>query len=305
VTTDYVLGLTVVLADGSAVTLGGPRLKDVAGLSLVKLFVGSEGTLGIVTEAVLRLIPERAAPATIVAVFPDLGEAAQAVIDITRAMRPSMLEFLDRPTIGAVEDERRMGLDRTAAAMIIVQIDEGGAEALAEVERLCTARGASEYYATKDPDEGDAFVEARRAVLPAMERLGRPLIEDVGVPVPRLRDLVLGCERIGAEFGVTVAIVAHAGDGNTHPTLIVDPNDPEQERRVMLAFDAIMRLATELGGTITGEHGVGRLKTAWLRENLGDAAYELNLRVKRALDPQGLFNPGSKFLESELRGGTA
>ena len=293
VTSDYVLGLTVVLADGRAVRLGGPLLKDVAGLSLTKLFVGSEGTLGIVTEIVLRLIPAQQAPSTLVAVFADLADACAAVLDMTREMRPSMLEFMDRPTINAVEDELRMGLDRSAAAMLIVQSDVAGGAEISRAEQICKANGATECYATEDADEGEAFIAARRAAIPAIEKIGPVLLEDVGVPIPLLGELVTGIEQISRQHDVTVAVMAHAGDGNTHPLVIVDPNDADQQRRAQEAYDAIMQLAMRLGGTITGEHGIGRLKKQLLPTQLGDRVMELNHQVKQLLDPDGILNPGA------------
>lgn len=298
VTTDYVLGLTVVLADGRAVKLGGPRLKDVAGLSLTKLFVGSEGTLGIVTEIVLRLIPAQQSPTTLVAMFPTLAGAMQAVVDIKAAMRPSMLEFMDQVAINAVEDVMRMELDRTAAAMLLVQSDESEAVAAAQIiaiEALCEAAGATECYATSDPDESEALIEARRMAIPAVERRGALLLEDVGVPLPHLGDLVEGVAHIAERNGIEISVVAHAGDGNTHPLLVFDREDAVQSTRAERAFGEVMDLAMELGGTITGEHGVGRLKQPWLADYLGDDVLELNLRIKRALDPDNIMNPGAVF----------
>lgn len=298
VTTDYVLGLTVVLADGRAVKLGGPRLKDVAGLSLTKLFVGSEGTLGIVTEAVLRLVPAQRPPTTLVAMFPTVAGAIRAVVDIKAAMRPSMLEFMDQVTINAVEDVTRMELDRTAAAMLIVQSDEPAEVATAQIEQieqLCEANGASEVYATSDPDESEALIEARRIAIPCVEKRGALLLEDVGAPLPRLGDLLDGVRTIAENRGVEIAVVAHAGDGNTHPLIVFDPADADQKARAEVAFGEVMDLAIALGGTITGEHGVGRLKQPWLADYLGDDVLELNLRIKRALDPDNILNPGAMF----------
>ena len=298
VTTDYVLGLTVVLADGRAITLGGPRLKDVAGLSLTKLFVGSEGTLGIVTEAILRLVPAQRTPTTLVAMFPTVEGAIRAVVDIKAAMRPSMLEFMDRVTINAVEDMMRMDLDRESAAMLIVQSDESVEVAAAQIEaieRTCGLHGASEVYATSDPDESEALIEARRQAIPAVEKRGALLLEDVGVPLPHLGDLIDGMRAIAQARGVEIAVVAHAGDGNTHPLIVLDPTDAEQRANADLAFGEVMALAIELGGTITGEHGVGRLKQPWLADYLGDDVLELNLRIKKALDPQNILNPGAMF----------
>ena len=298
VTTDYVLGLTVVLADGRAITLGGPRLKDVAGLSLTKLFVGSEGTLGIVTEAILRLVPAQRTPTTLVAMFPTVEGAIRAVVDIKAAMRPSMLEFMDRVTINAVEDMMRMDLDRESAAMLIVQSDESVEVAAAQIEAIeqtCGLHGASEVYATSDLDESEALIEARRQAIPAVEKRGALLLEDVGVPLPRLGDLIDGMRTIAEARGVEIAVVAHAGDGNTHPLIVLDPTDAEQRANADLAFGEVMALAIELGGTITGEHGVGRLKQPWLADYLGDDVLELNLRIKKALDPQNILNPGAIF----------
>lgn len=295
VTTDYVLGATVVLADGRAVQLGGKLIKDVAGLSLLKLFVGSEGTLGIVTEVVVRLIPAQSPSATLVSTFPSLEAVTDAVLGITREMRPSMLEFIDRVAINVVEDELRMGLDRDAAALLIAKTDGAGGEALREIERIvaiCEAHGATETYATDDPEEGEAFTVARRMTLPCLEKLGPALIDDVGVPLDKLGELVAGIERIAAARDVIISVCAHAGDGNTHPVLVLDPNDEAQQQRAWAAFGEIMQLAIGLGGTITGEHGVGRLKRPWLADRLGDDVTELNLRIKRALDPDGVLNPG-------------
>ncbi|QYJ03601.1 FAD-binding protein [Nocardioides panacisoli] len=296
VTTDYVMGLTVVLADGTAVELGGPRIKDVAGLSLTKLFVGSEGTLGIVTEIVLRLVPAQRPPATLVATFATLDDATDTVLAITRQMRPSMLEFMDRPTINAVEDMTRMGLDREAAAMLVIQSDEPAGHAAAEcatIASLCEEHRATEVFSTDDPDEGEAFVVARRQAIPAVERTGTLLLEDVGVPLPQLGALVDGIEEIARAREVTIAVVAHAGDGNTHPLIVFDPADEDMAARAQRAYGEVMELAMRLGGTITGEHGVGRLKQPWVGAYLGPDALALNHRIKDALDPQGILNPGA------------
>ena len=298
VTTDYVLGLTVVLADGRAVQLGGPRLKDVAGLPLTKLFVGSEGTLGIITQVTLRLIPQQMPPSTLVASFPTLVGATGAVLAVSREMRTSMMEFMDRASLNAVEDMTRMGLDRDVEAMLVIQSDEPGEYAHAQMQRIeeiCLEHGATECFVANDPDEGEAFVQARRLVIPAVERLGRILLEDVGVPLPRLGDLVTGIEDISQRRDVPIALVAHAGDGNTHPLIVVDPLDTDQQARAEIAYGEVMDLALALGGTITGEHGVGRLKKPWLPAYLGDDVMELNERIKHALDPDGIFNPGAVY----------
>lgn len=295
VTVEYVLGLQVVLADGRAVRLGGRQLKDSAGLPLTKLFVGSEGVLGIVTEATLRLLPRQSSPATVVASFPSVVEATRAVLDITAQIRPAMLEFMDSVAINAVEDMLRMDLDRSAGALLVAQSDAAGPAVAHEVSIITAAfeaHGATECFATSDPAEGEAFTAARRAAIPAVERLGPLLLEDVGVPLPQLPDLVAGVAEIAARNDVTISVIAHAGDGNTHPLIVHDPSDADETRRANVAFGQIMDLAIALGGTITGEHGVGRLKKGWLPDQVGPDVMEMTALIKRALDPQGLLNPG-------------
>jgi glycolate oxidase len=296
VTTDYVLGLQVVLADGTAVQLGGPRLKDVAGLSLTKLFVGSEGTLGVVTEITLRLLPKQHRSSTVVANFASIEAAAKAVLGVSGRMRPSMLEFMDSVAINAVEDKLRMGLDRDAAALLLAGSDERGRSAgddAAVISDVFAEHGASDVFSTDDPDEGEAFVAARRFAIPAVEAKGTLLLEDVGVPVPALGDLVGGVARIAAQRDVMISVIAHAGDGNTHPLIVYDAADAVMAERAQRAFGDIMDLAVGLGGTITGEHGVGRLKRPWLAAQLGPEVMALTHRIKDALDPLGILNPGA------------
>ncbi|WP_375001347.1 FAD-binding oxidoreductase [Aeromicrobium sp. CTD01-1L150] len=296
VTTDYVLGLDVVLADGTLVTLGGQRIKDVAGLSLLKLFVGSEGTLGIVTRAILRLVPAQAVASTVVATFAEVDAAARAVVSMRRGLRPSMLELMDRTSINAVEDYRSMGLDRSAGAMLVVQSDAPGAaraEEVATVEAACADAGATAVFLTDDPDEGELFVEARRAAFPAIGARGAVMLEDVGAAVPLLPELLASIASIAQEHDVEIPVVAHAGDGNTHPIIVYDETDPDATKRAGAAFDAVMAAAIELGGTITGEHGVGRTKRSALPAQLGEDVMALSRRVKSALDPDGILNPGA------------
>jgi glycolate oxidase len=295
VTGDFVLGMRVVLADGTVVDLGGPRVKDSAGYSLAKLFVGSEGTLAVITEVTLRLLPAPPPSATLVASFPTMTAATRAVLAITAATRPSMLELMDRTAIGAVEDMTSMGLDRAAGALLLARSDTPGSAALTEIEhmeQLCHAHDATEVFATDDPAEGEAFAQVRRQALPAIEKLGAVLLEDVGVPLAALPELVAGIEAIAARHDVLISVIAHAGDGNTHPVLVYDPTDPQARAAADHAFSAVMELALALDGTITGEHGVGRLKRPWLKDQLGPAALALHQRIKDALDPHSLLNPG-------------
>jgi glycolate oxidase len=295
VTTDYVLGLVVVLADGTAVRLGGPRLKDSAGLSLTKMFVGSEGTLGVITEVTLRLLPPQPAMSTMVATFASIEAAANAVLATVRRLRPCTLELMDRTSINAVEDYVAMGLDRTAEALLLARSDAPGSAASAEVAVVaaeCERHGA-EVFTTDDQAEGDAFAVARRAAFPALERQGDLLLEDVGVPLPALPALVRGITEIAAQQLTTIAVVAHAGDGNTHPLIVYDARDPAATARAQAAFGEVMDLAISLGGTISGEHGVGRLKKPWLPAYLGPDVMALTRRIKHALDPDGILNPGA------------
>ena len=297
VTTDYVLGLQVVLADGTAVRLGGPRLKDVAGLSLTKLFVGSEGH---------PRGDHRGDPATPAAPAPglhrgrDLPDGGRRLRrrhrhHRRRSARRCWSSWTPSP-INAVEDKLKMGLDRNAAAIMVAASDDRGpagvedAEFMASVFSEC---GATEVFSTSDPEEGEAFVAARRFAIPAVEAKGSLMLEDVGVPLSALADLVAGIEKMAADSGLMISVIAHAGDGNTHPLIVYDPNDAEMTRRAEKAFGDIMDLAIALGGTITGEHGVGRLKKPWLADYLGPEALELNRRIKVALDPDGILNPGA------------
>ena len=296
VTTDYVLGLDVVLADGTKITLGGKRIKDVAGLSLLKLFVGSEGTLGVITRAILRLIPAQPVRSTLVAAFPSVAAAADAVVAIGATLRASMMELMDNASLNAVEDYRPMGLDREAGAMLLAQSDAPGDARALEIETMeaaCELAGAKEVFVTDDPDEGELFVAARRAAFPAVEALGTLLLEDVGVPVPLLPELLAGIANIATTHDTQVPVVAHAGDGNTHPLVVYDPADEDARARAYVAFNEIMALAISLGGTITGEHGVGRAKKAALPHQLGPEVMALTRTIKNALDPHNILNPGA------------
>ena len=296
VTTDYVLGVTVVLADGTAVDLGGPRLKEAAGLSLTKLFVGSEGTLGIITKIVLRLVPPPPPACTVVATFADLDASCTAVLEVAATVRASMLEFMDAAAINAVEDVHGYGLDRSARAMLIAQSDQPGEAGTREVEAIAEvfrAHGATEVLVTSDQATGETYTAARRAAIPAVETKGRLLLGDVGVPLPQLAALVTGIEDIATRHEVLISVIAHAGDGNTHPLVVVDPEEAAMAARAEVAYGEVMDLAIGLGGTITGEHGVGRTKKAWLGDYVGEDVLALNRTIKEALDPRGLLNPGA------------
>ncbi|MBX3284255.1 MAG: FAD-binding protein [Actinobacteria bacterium] len=291
VTTDYVLGLEVVLADGRAVRLGGRTIKDVAGYDLKRLFVGSEGTLGIITEATLRLRPPPPPFATVVATFADVVDAGRAVVDVVGRVRPGALELMDRAAMAAVEQVRPSGLDLTAAALLLARTDGDPAEADL-VLAACEAAGATYAARTHDADEGELLMGARRVAIPCVERQGTVLIEDVGVPVPRIPDLLAAVEATAARHATSIPVIGHAGDGNFHPLVTYDAADPDATARAHAAFDEVMASALALGGTVSGEHGIGVLKARHLRDQLGDDVMDLTRRIKAALDPDGILNPG-------------
>ena len=295
VTREAVLGLEVVLADGRVTRLGRRTVKGVAGYDLTALLVGSEGTLGIVTRARLRLRPIPAPPTTAVAVFEGIGAAGRAVERIMAVCSPSILEILDRTTIAAVEAFMPMGLDASAGALLIAQSDlpgdAGGHEAdllLAECERA----GATESYRSEDPQQADLLLGARRMAIPAFETMGDWLLDDISVPRRRLADAVERIERIAVERRVVIGTFGHAGDGNLHPTIVTPRGDADAAARALLAFDDILEVALALGGTVTGEHGVGLLKRSALARELDPVAIDLHVRVKDAFDPRGILNPG-------------
>ncbi|MFL6128676.1 MAG: FAD-binding oxidoreductase [Mycobacteriales bacterium] len=297
VTSDFVLGLEVVLASGEVLRTGRRTVKGVAGYDLTHLFVGAEGTLGVITQATLALRPLPAPPVTLVASFPSTTAAGAAVSAVVRAgLVPSLLEIMDRTFIHAVDDWKRMELDRDAAALLLGQFDSGGERAAGEIAALaevCEAAGADAVLSTDDLEEGRMLLAARRLALPAIERLGAVLLDDVAVPRSRVADLIAGTGEIAARTGLTIGVVGHAGDGNMHPTVVYDP---ATERDLAYeAFGAILELGLALGGTVTGEHGVGSLKRDWLAREIGPVGLRVHRDVKAALDPLGILNPGRMF----------
>jgi glycolate oxidase len=291
VTTDYVAALEVVLADARVVRLGGRTVKDVAGLDLKRLFVGSEGALGVITEATLRLRPPPPPVATIAATFDDVSAAGSAVCAVVGALRPSALELMDAGAIRAVEAVRSVGLG-DAEAVLLAQVRVEGDDR-GTVVRAFEAAGATYVASTDDADEGELLMGARRMAIPCVERLGSVMIEDVGVPIPRIPDLLAAVRGISHRAGIAVPVIGHAGDGNFHPLVTFDAADRDAADRAQAVFDEIMRAALALGGTITGEHGVGRLKSHLLADQLGPDVMDLTRRIKAALDPNGLLNPGT------------
>jgi glycolate oxidase len=261
--------------------------------------VGSEGTLGVVTMARLRLRPLPPPPTTAVAVFADLPSAGRAVERVMAVTTPSLLELMDRTTMRAVEAFRPMGLDASAAALLIAQSDLPGAAGEAEADALlaeCERAGAIETYRSEDPEQADLLLGARRLAIPALEVMGDWLLDDVAVPRSRLAEAIARIEAVAQRHEVLVGTFGHAGDGNLHPTLVVPRGDEDAAVRAMAAFDEILHVALDLGGTVTGEHGVGLLKRGALAREQDDVAVDLGARVKRAWDPHGILNPGKALV---------
>lgn len=295
VTREAALALEVVLADGSTARVGRRSVKGVAGYDLVGLFVGSEGTLGVVTEATLRLRPAPLPAGTLLASFHRLVDAAAAVTGMTTSgILPSVLELMDRTTIQAVEDWRHLGLDPDAAAVLIARSDTArfGRAELDVAEQACRAAGATELLRSTDARESEGLMDARRAAYPALERLGIALLEDVAVPRGEIVRLVDEIERIAAAHEVRIGTFGHVGDGNLHPTLVIPRGDPAAALRAQTAAEAILRRVLALGGTLSGEHGIGLLKRDLLAAELGPGGVAISRAVKQALDPLGILNPG-------------
>ncbi|HEY7045167.1 MAG TPA: FAD-linked oxidase C-terminal domain-containing protein, partial [Nocardioidaceae bacterium] len=299
VTTDYVLGLEVVLADGQVLRTGRRTVKGVAGYDLTRLFVGSEGTLGVITEITLLLRPATERPLTVAAVYESAAAAAEAVSRVVRCgVVPSLLEFMDKVSVQAVNEAFNMGISPEAGALVLAQSDAGGERATVEIARIAEVleeAGAIEIAVADDPAEGDLLLAARREVLTAFEKLGTTMIDDVCVPRTLLAELVERIAQVSADCGLTIGVVGHAGDGNFHPTVVFDGQDASQVAKAQQAFDDIMQISLDLGGTITGEHGVGVLKMKLLERELGDLSLQIHRDIKHALDPLSILNPGKVF----------
>lgn len=300
VTRDYVLGLTVVLADGEIVRIGRKTAKGVAGYDLTGLLVGSEGTLGIITEVTVKLLPlagrdERA----VIGFFPSLEDAGVAVAGISRAgILPAALELIDHACLTAVDEWQHLGLPDDVDTLLLCRIDERGAagdELADRVEEIFASAGGTDVERATDPDEITRLFLARRLAYPALERLGPVLTEDICVPRGAVPEMLTRIQATAAHHDVTIANIAHAGDGNLHPLIITPVGDDAAKARAKEAFDTIVADCLDLGGTVTGEHGVGLLKLPGLRTELGERVLAMHASVKAALDPRGTLNPGKAF----------
>ncbi|MSU59801.1 MAG: FAD-binding protein [Pedosphaera sp.] len=300
VTRNYVMGLEVVLPDGEILWTGNKCVKDVAGYSLRDLFVGSEGTLGVITKVLLRLIPKPQAKKTMVATFAAMDHAAQTVSDIIAAqIIPCTLEFLDRTTIHCVEDYAKVGLPLDCEALLLMETDghpAAVAEEAAKMEELARKNGAMEVRVAKDDAEAAKLATARRSAFSALARLApTTILEDATVPRSELAKMIRFVADVAKKHNLRIGTFGHMGDGNLHPTFLTDERNKEEMHRVEEAFKEIFDEAIRLGGTITGEHGIGLAKKSFLPKFAGDAQMRVMRELRRALDPNGILNPGKMF----------
>ncbi len=295
VTRESVLGIEVVLADGMLLRTGRRSVKGVSGYDLTALFIGSEGTLGVITEATLRLRSAPLPSGTLLASFPSLADAGRAVGAITASEASlSTLELMDQTTVRAVEDWQHVGLDRDAAAVLIARSDTRnyGQQDLAAVESACRANGAGDVLRATDALESEGLMATRRAALPALERLGLTLLEDVAVPLGKIVALLDAIARIAERHAISIGTFGHVGDGNLHPTLVIPRGDGAAIERAMAAAAELLRTTIDLGGTLSGEHGIGLLKLDQLPAEIGPAGVHVSRLIKDCLDPAGILNPG-------------
>jgi glycolate oxidase len=300
ITRNYVMGLEVVLPDGEVLWTGNKCVKDVAGYSLRDLFIGSEGTLGVITKVLLRLISKPAAKKTMVATFAQMDAAAQCVSDIIAAqIIPCTLEFLDRTTIRCVEDFAKVGLPLDCEALLLMETDghpPAVAEEAARMEALARQAGALEVRLAKDEAEANKLATARRSAFSALARLSpTTILEDATVPRSELAKMIRFVAEVAKKYHLLVGTFGHMGDGNLHPTFLTDERNQDEMHRVEEAFKEIFAEAIRLGGTITGEHGIGVAKKSFLPKFAGDAQMRVMRELRRALDPNGILNPGKMF----------
>ena len=300
VTRNYVMGMEVVLPDGEVMWLGNKCVKDVAGFSLKDVMIGSEGTLGVITKVLLRLIPKPAGKKTMVATFDAMDAAAQTVSDIIAAqIIPCTLEFLDRTTIHCVEDFAKIGLPLDCEALLLMETDghpAAVAEEAAKMEELAKANGAKEVRVAKDDAEATQLATARRSAFSALARLAPTIIlEDATVPRSELAHMIRFVAEVAKKYELKIGTFGHMGDGNLHPTFLTDERNEAEIQRVHEAFKEIFDEAIRLGGTITGEHGIGLAKKEFLPKFAGEAQMRVMRELRKALDPKGILNPGKMF----------
>ncbi|SEM84382.1 FAD-binding oxidoreductase [Lihuaxuella thermophila] len=297
VTKDYILGVEYVLPSGEVLRSGGKNVKDVAGYDMTRLLVGSEGTLGVITEITVKLLPLPETKRTLAAYYKNLVDAARTVERIIASkIIPATIEFMDQATMKVVDDFAGLGLPTDMKAMLLIEQDGPEELVVRDIEKMAEIarrEGAADVQIARNMEEGAKLLAARRAALSALSRI-RPttILEDATVPRSKLAEMVEEIERIAEKYQVQICTFGHAGDGNLHPTCMTDERNKEEIQRVEQAFDEIFRTALRLGGTITGEHGVGMAKLNYLDLQVGDGGIELMKRIKQAFDPNNIMNPG-------------
>jgi glycolate oxidase subunit GlcD len=295
VTGDHVMSITAVTGAGELIRTGASTRKNVVGLDLTRLLVGSEGTLAVFVEAVVRLFPLPTQVATLAATFAEVGTAVDAVGAWTSQFTPAAVELMDRTTVRAVNQMTRIGLDEGAGAVVIAQFDGADAAHAAEFCASIAKGVGAETYSTDDPADGEAMMAARRAAYPALEALGATVLDDVAVATHRLPEMLASIETIARRTGVLIGTFGHVADGNLHPTIVYDPGDVVAKERAMAAFHEILDAALALEGTVSGEHGVGSLKPALVARQVGVAETSLMRQIKRVFDPHDILNPGRAY----------
>jgi glycolate oxidase len=301
VTRDYLLGLEMVLPTGEVIRTGTRTMKGVVGYDMTRLMAGSEGTLGIFTKIIVRLIPAPESVRTLTAVFSSLDCAVNAICEIFRdRIVPSTIELMDRPTICAVENYLRIGLPVEAEALVLIEVDGHDAvldAQVAGIERICQKAGASRIEAARSDEERDRLWRARRSISPALGRI-RPgkINEDVTVPRTKIPVLIRSIRSLAEKYDLTIVCFGHAGDGNIHTNIMLDRKDESERRRAGKAVEELFAIVLGLGGTISGEHGIGIAKSPFIELEVGGAGLDAMRRIKQALDPRNIMNPGKMFV---------
>jgi glycolate oxidase len=292
VTSQHVRAMTVVLASGEIVKLGSATKKAVTTLDLASLMIGSEGTLGVIVEITVGLAPRPKNPSTLIATFATITEAARASTELL-TFGPSMLEIVDSTTIQAVESWKSLGFE-SAGSVLILQVDDG--TDLDPAVKLCQTMGAIDAMFSDDPADAADLIALRKLAYPALERMGMTLLDDVAVPLTKIADLVLEVEKISKRNDLTIAVFGHAGDGNLHPTIVFPHGDDEAAKRAVKAFSEIVEAAQSMGGTTSGEHGVGSIKRELAAKEISPKVRELQLQIKHLFDPKNILNPDKKLI---------
>ena len=301
ITRDYVMGVKAVLADGSIVSFGGKTVKNVSGFDMKAIFCGSEGMLGIITEVLLKLVPKPESRQSMMVTYPDLESAGATIKEIiSNKIIPATMEILDNTTIRAVEGYRNIGLPADAEAILLIEVD-GAAETVIQdakrVKEICRGCGADSISVAEDDSRRDVIWEARRAALPSLVRMSpTAILEDATVPRSGIPEMIRAIREIAEKYDIRIGTFGHAGDGNLHPTILTDESDAEEMERVHMAIEEIFDKALSLGGTLSGEHGIGIAKAPFMPRQFSEAEIELMKRLKQAFDPDGILNPGKVFV---------